>query len=386
MDIADIRRLTPATEQCIYYQTSGFSPKPRPVLEEVVRWMEFQNRGPALGHVHEKLLEQLELTRAHVARALNAAPEEIMLNENTTIGINIVAFGIDWRPGDNVILSDHEHPGNRIPWYGLVTRYGIELRYLTLSNNPQEMLDQFEALVGDRTRLASLSHVSRRSGLRLPARELIEIAHAKGVPVLLDGAQAFGAIPVDVKELNCDFYACSGHKYIMAPQGTGAFYVRRDMVEWLKPSWIGSHSQEDMDFEGHMTLKDSALRFEFGTRNLCDQTGFRKALEMWEEIGWSKVFARIAEGTDYMKEQLLTVPGLQVVTPRPYEQSAGIVTFRIPGQPSAKLCPDLMEHYKILVGGLELDPYMVRVSTHVFNTEAECDTLVSGLKRIISAS
>ena len=383
MKIQDIRRLTPCVENCAYFQTSGFSPKPEPVINEVIHWMRFQNQGPALPGVGEKMGELREQTRSSVARSLNVEPDEIMLNENTTIGINIVASGIDWIAGDNVVLSDHEHPGNRIPWYEIARRHGVELRFLHVTNHVGQMLERLEDLIDPRTRLISLSHVSRQTGLRYPARDIVKVAHQQGVPVLLDGAQAYGAIPVDVRELGCDFYTCSGHKYIMAPQGTGAFFVRSDMLEWLKPSWIGAHSAEEMDQSGSFRLLDSARRFEFATRNTADQAGFKKALEMWDEIGWPKVFERIATYTDLMKASLSTVPGLIVETPMSYEDSSGIVSFRITGLPAEPLCKSLMERERVLAGGASPDGELVRISTHVFNTEDDCDRLVSGLQRIL---
>ena len=224
MQLSDIRRLTPITQEYAYFQSSGFSPKMEPVIEETNRWARYQNAGGAAPGIHEKMLEGFEAARAKVAQSMNADSGEIVLGENTTIGINIVANGINWRAGDNVILSDKEHPGNRITWYSHVRRYGIELRFLQVVHDEERMLDQFEQLLDARTRVVSISHVCRRTGQRLPARALVDIAHQRDVPVLLDGAQAYGAIPVDMRALDCDFYAFSGHKYIMAPQGTGGFF------------------------------------------------------------------------------------------------------------------------------------------------------------------
>jgi len=385
MEIADIRRLTPALDNCVYFQTSGFSPKPEPVIEEVVRCMRFQNQGPALSWVHQEMEKTFESVRARVAAALGASsPDEIMLNENTSVGINVVANGIHWRAGDNVVLSDHEHPGNRLVWYQIARHFGVELRFTPLCNDYARLLERFEALLDGRTRVVSISHVSRESGLRLPARQLVEVAHRHGVPVLFDGAQSFGSIPVNVRELGCDFYTCSGHKYIMGPQGTGAFYVRRDMLEWLKPSWIGSHSQESFGPAGEFELKASARRFEFGTRNLADQAGFGKALEIWESIGWDNVYARIAAYTDFLKALLLAeVPGLWLETPLPYSFSSGIVTFGLPGFESGAVCASLMQKERVLVA--PADERAVRISTHVFNTEEEAGRLVAGLKRILKS-
>jgi selenocysteine lyase/cysteine desulfurase len=382
MNVADIRRLTPATENYAYFQTSGFSPKPEPVIDEVVRLTRFYSQGPALPGVYSKLQEVLEATRAKVAQSLNATADEIVLGENATIGINIVANGIAWQPGDNLILTTHEHPGNRIPWYNLIKRYGVQLRFLHVYEDDERMLDELEKLIDSRTRLLTLSHVSRRTGVRFPAQAITALAQRHGIPVLWDGAQSYGAIPVDVKALGCDFYTFSGHKYIMAPQGTGGCYIRRDRIEWVKPSWIGSHSQKDFDLVGGLTLLDEAKRFEFGTRNLADQGGFGKALDLWQEIGWGNVFAAIAAYTDRMKAALIAIPGVILETPLPYAKSAGIVTISVPGFTSAGLYASLLDHERILVSPLEHDTSMIRISTHVFNTDEEIDRLVNGIRRI----
>ncbi len=382
MNVTDIRRLTPATENYAYFQTSGFSPKPEPVIDEVVRLTRFYSQGPALPGVYSKLQEVLEATRAKVAQSLNATADEIVLGENATIGINIVANGIAWQPGDNLILTTHEHPGNRIPWYNLIKRYGVKLRFLNVDEDDERMLDELEGLIDSRTRLLSLSHVSRRTGVRLPAQAITALAQRHGIPVLWDGAQSYGAIPVDVKALDCDFYTFSGHKYIMAPQGTGGCYIRRDRIDWVKPSWIGSHSQKDFDLVGGLTLLDEAKRFEFGTRNLADQGGFGKALDLWQAIGWANVFAAIEAYTDRMKTALLALPGVILETPLPYAKSAGIVTISVPGFTSAGLYASLLDHERILVSPLEHDTSMIRISTHVFNTDEEIDRLVNGIRRI----
>lgn len=383
MNLSDIRRLTPVIDNYAYFQTSGYSPKLEPVLDEVVRLMRFESQGPAILEVYNKISEAFEGTRVKVAKSIGADGDEIVLGENATIGINIVANGIDWQAGDNLILSTHEHPGNRIPWYNLITRYGVQLRFLEVHNDRDRMLEQLPALIDARTRLISLSHVSRRTGLRLPAKELTGLAHVNGVPVLWDGAQSYGAIPVDVHEMGCDFYTFSGHKYIMGPQGTGGCYIRRDRINWLKPSWIGSHSQKDFDLVGGLTLLDGANRFEFGTRNLADQGGFGKALDLWEAIGWEKVFAAIAAYTDKMKTALQSrVPTLRLETPIPYELSSGIVTISLPGFISMSISQSLLEHERVLVSSLEKDSSLLRISTHVFNTDEEMDRLVTGLCRI----
>ncbi|MAS33927.1 MAG: hypothetical protein CL610_07965 [Anaerolineaceae bacterium] len=382
MQLADIRNLLQSPDDYAYFQTGGFSPKPQPVIDEVVRWMQFQARGPALMEVFEPVSKMLEDVRAEAAASINATPDEIMLNENTTIGINVVATGFDWQPGDIVILSDHEHPGNRIPWYNLVQQRGIQLRFLSMTNDEAELLGELDTFLAENPRLIAISHVSRRSGLRLPAKAIVQRAHEHGVPVLLDGAQAFGAVPVDVRDLDCDFYTFSGHKYIMGPQATGGFYVRKDRLVALVPSWVGSHSQKEMDMHGKLTLLDSARRFEFGTRNLADQAGFGYALRMWREIGWANVFDWLEAYTDQIKQALLTIPGLVLETPLAYAQSSGTVVFHIPGLAASDISRILLEEDRVLVSTLEFNPQSIRISTHVFNNEADCDRLINGIRRI----
>lgn len=381
MQLSDIRRLTPAVQHLVYFQTSGFSPKPDPVVETTIRWTIFQSQGPARADIHQRLAAMRAQVRQKVAASLNAQPDELMLNENATVGINVVAYGIEWRPGDAVILSTHEHPGNRVTWYNLAQRYGVRLVFLDATLPDADFLSELDRALDSQTRLVSLSHVSRRTGRRLPAREVVEVAHGHAIPVLFDAAQAYGAIPVDVQTLGCDFYTVSGHKYIMGPQGTGALYVRRDRLDWLKPSWIGSHSQKDMDDHGYLALQDGANRFEFGTRNLADQAGLGKALDLWAEIGWQTVFAYLEAYTDRLKAALQTLPGLVLETPLSYAQSSGIVTFHRPGVDAYALAATLLEEDGILVSPLAPTSPSVRVSTHVFNTDEEIDRLVAALRR-----
>ncbi len=237
-------------------------------------------------------------------------------------------------------------------------------------------------MIDERTRLVSVSHVSRRTGLRVPGREICDLAHRKDTPVLYDGAQSFGAIPIDVRDLDCDFYSFCGHKYTMAPQGTGGLYIRKDRIEWLQPSWIGSHSQKSFDQDGNMDLLDEAKRFEFATRSVPDHAGFGKALDIWAGLGWDSVFNGIEAYTDRMKAALLEIPGLVLETPLRYDDSSGIVTFSIPGLESGPMSESFQKNEKVLVSPLDFASESTRVSTHVFNSEEDLDRLTSGIRRI----
>ena len=187
LQLSNVRRLTPITHEYAYLQSSGLSPKMEPVIDETNRWAQFQNAGGAAPGIHEEMLEGFGATQEKFALSMNADADEIVLGENTTIGTNIVANGINWQADDNVILSDKEHPGNRITWYSLVHRYGIELRFLRVVHDEEQMLEKFEQMLVGRSRVVSISHVCRRTGQRLQTRTLIDIAHDRGIPVLQGG-------------------------------------------------------------------------------------------------------------------------------------------------------------------------------------------------------
>ncbi len=381
MQIGELRPLLPGIDAYAYFQTSGFSPKPQPVIDEVIHWLRFQAQGPALPHIHTPIAAAVETTRERLARAIGADTAEVTLAENATVGINIVANGIDWQPGDAVILSNHEHPGNRVVWYQIARQSGVRLIFLDIDGDDDALLmQQFVHLLDRHTRLVSLSHVSRRSGRRLPVQAIVAAAQQHGVPVLLDGAQAFGAIPVDVRAIGCEFYVLSGHKYILGPQATGGLYVRRDRLDWLRPSWLGSRSQQSMDLQGAMVLHDTARRFEFGTRNMADLAGLGRALAMWEAIGWEAVYAALAACTGAMRDALAAIPGLVIETPAAAIQRAGIVTFQIPGIPGRAIYERLLTDFRILVSPFEAATPSVRVSVHVFNTAAEQERLVAAVR------
>lgn len=382
--IGDLRGLIPACREYAYFQTGTYPPKPLPVLEEVERWLRFQNQGPALPHIAERMGQMLEDVRAHVARSLGADNDEIALTENTTYGINIVANGIAWRPSDRVVLSSEEHPGNRIPWFNHVARDGIECAFFRASPEPTRVVQEVAALLDDRTRVLAVSHVSRYTGIRLPLDQLIALAHSRGVPVMVDGAQAYGPLPVDLHALGCDYYAFSGHKYILAPQGTGGLYVRREKLSSLQPLFVGSGSQSHLGATEGLTLLDSARRFEFGSRDLARYAGFGRALDLWDEIGWLTMQQYIADYAARLKERLFQIPGTVLDTPTNPDQCAGIVAFRVPGCETRALVDSLLERDRVLVASDGMPDPGVRVCVHAFNDDDDMERLLAGVRRAMA--
>ncbi len=387
MTLQELRDLIPALKQSSYFQVGGIAPSPQPVIDTMLRWLNYQNQGPADPGISAEISALEPRLVDKLAAFIRADPAEIMLNTNCTIGINVVAWGFNWQPGDVVVLSDHEHPGNLLTWYNLVGRYGIQIRWLKIQNDEGKLLQDLTALLSAHPpRVVSLSHVSRRTGIRLPARRISDLVHHHGALLLLDGAQSFGAIPLDMREIDADFYTFSGHNWSLGPKGTGGFYVKSSRLEFLQPSWIGSHSQKSFDAAGNYELLDSARRFEFGTHDIATIAGWEKAIDMLSAVGWSQIFETVADLTSLAKRSLSQIPGLTILTPEPYSQSSGIVTFQIAGLTSAEICKHLYEQHKILAGGLERDLVMVRLCIHAINTPEEIAALVAALQRIGNSS
>ncbi len=229
MDLATIRAAIPALANSIYLNTGTFGPMPTAVADEIRRvYGEIERQGTFSPAVFWQMeLEGFEALRKQVAALLHADPAEITLTRNVTDGINIVLHGLDWQPGDQVILTDQEHPSGTVPWLALAERAGVALRWLELVADADEIVARFERLLTPRTRLAQLSHVSCLTGLRLPMERLCRLARQAGVLTLVDGAHAEGQFAVDVRALDCDFYAACGHKSQMAAGTAGRRHALR---------------------------------------------------------------------------------------------------------------------------------------------------------------
>jgi L-cysteine/cystine lyase len=243
-----------------------------------------------------------------------------------------VATGLDWREGDEVIITDEEHPSGVLPWMNLAKRHGVVVRLLRLGPDAGGILERLDALIGPRTRLVFVSHVTSVSGLRLPAADICRLAHGKGVPVMLDGAHAVGQLPVDVETLGCDFYTASGHKWLLGPQGTGFLFVRRDRLEELQVTWLDWGMTAAYDLAG-LTFEPfpDARKFEFGTRDWGLYAGLAEGIRFANRTGIQGIEARNLKLAAQMKRRVDDISGLKVTTPMEPEWSAGLVAFGAAG-------------------------------------------------------
>ena len=377
------RAEVPAATASPYFQTGGIGPSPTPVIEQLADRLTFQNRSPAATDVAEVMGRVEPDLRAQLARVFGAGEDEVALTHSTSEGISIVAWSLDWRPGDEVVISNTEHPANVIPWYVLRDRAGIAIREIDLSPGT-DLVDEVERQLSEKTRLVSLSHVSRNNGRTLRTEDsarLAELLRARGVRYHLDGAQGPGCVPTDFAALGCDCYSTCGHKWLLGPKGTGALFVRRALLDEVQLSWAGAHSHETMDYDGNYTLLPSAARYEFGTRALADFFGFGQAVRWMEDLGLERILGRIDDLVDHGIEAIREAPELSLASPEDPADRSGILVVRLPdGCDPAALYRDLGREEGILASPVRGERDF-RLSVHFFNTREE---ISSALDAIVS--
>jgi isopenicillin-N epimerase/cysteine desulfurase/selenocysteine lyase len=346
---------------------------PKPVADELRHLYQLiEEWGPFNPDVDSHLHKVYEDARENVASLLNAKPTEIALTRNVSDGINIVSAGFDWSPGDEVIISDEEHPSGILPWLNLAKRRGVVVKLLRLTPDPTQLLERMDSLINSRTRMVFMSHVSYASGLRIPAKDVCSFVREKGIPIMLDGAHAVGQLKVDVKELGCDFYSACGHKWLLAPQGTGFLYLKEERLKDVNVSWCGwgMNATLDMNTLSFEPLGD-ARKFEYGTRAWALYGGLVAAIKMARGIGLERIEARTRKLATMVKEDLKRIPGVEVVTPFDPDRSCGIVKFNIPGLTHINPGQWLWEKHRILVAGTRLSVAYFLLEEELYRT-VEC--------------
>lgn len=377
-DLAAVREAYPLLREMAYFNTGTYGLMAEPVLakylENVAR---FERRGMASGE--PQLRDQIEQSRGRIAARINAAPTEIALTGNATDGVAYVTAGLDWNLGDEVIISDQEHPAMNYPWHYTAQRYGIVVKRYPVHTDPAESLAAVRALITDKTRLIGTSHVTSPNGIRLPAREICALAHAHGALAFVDGAQSFAVMPIDVQQIGCDFFTGNTHKWLGAPKGTGFLYARQEQMERLHPAYVGAGSLASFSFDDGLTLQPNGKRFEFGTRGFAVHASIGLAFDWFDELGWEIVFQRIEHLSGYLKRQLAKTAGVELVTPVEWERSSGLTTFRVPGRDETAL-QQRLEAAHLYPRTLGKGSEKIRVSTALFNSDDEIDRLVGCIR------
>ena len=379
--IQRIREEMPATTAHLYFNAGTFGPLPGCALQAMQAQLQHEYSDGRLGPaVWEAIGAIRDNARGSIARLLNADAGEIALTANTGEGMNIITYGINWREGDEVITTNHEHYNALGPLYQIRDRFGVVIRYADIGpagDRPilQAIMDQ----VTPRTRLIVLSHVLWTTGVVLNIGEVCHMGREAIIPVLIDGAQSAGAIPIDVKALDVDFYAIPMQKWLCGPDGTGALYVRRESQDYVAPTYVGYISmkhEEGVEWE----LDERAQRFEFSGRQPASLAGQAAVLKWLEEtVGYEWIHARISSLSAYAYSALKAVPGLSILTPTP--GASGLISFTLEGRDEKEVVQQLYEKHNIYIRSIP-SLKSLRVSTGFYNTEEEIDFLVQALKEV----
>lgn len=399
LDVEAIRRDFPilATENrgkpLVYFDTAASSQKPQVVIDTLV---DFYSHGYA--NIHRGLYQLsvdatrgFEEGREKVRSFLNAADaREIVFVRNATEAINLVSMSWGRQEvveGDEIVISALEHHANIVPWQQLCAEKGARLRVVPVTDRGELEPGAFESLLGNRTKLVAISHVSNALGTILPAKELVATAHARGIPVLLDGAQAVPHMRVDVQDLDCDFYAFSGHK-LFAPSGIGVLYGKLDVLESMPPFMTGGEMIENVTFE-KSTFKHPPHRFEAGTPDIAGVLGLGAAIDYLEGVGLDRIAAWEHELLEYATAALEGIEGLRIIGTA--EQKAGVISFVLDSAHPHDVATILdQEGVAVRAGHHCAQPVMdrfgvpatTRASFSLYNTREEVDVLVGAIHKV----
>jgi selenocysteine lyase/cysteine desulfurase len=316
--------------------------------------------------------------RQSAANLVGASPDEMTLVPNTTAGINLVAEGLDWRPGDNLVTLADEYPSNLYPWMHLADR-GVETRRVSTTDGVVDY-DQLADHCDDRTRLITVSWVAFSNGCRRDLDAIAEIAARKGTLLFVDAIQGLGVFPLDVSRTSIDFLAADGHKWMLGPEGAGIAYIRRDRLPLLRATAVGAHSVVHAYDYTHieLKLKQDASRYEGGSLNVPGMFGLGASIDLLQSLGVENVAAAILDITDSLCSRLQD-GGFRVVSPRNGEQRSGIVSFEFPGVDVLAVRRHCLDQGVALA----CRAGRIRVSAHAYNNHDDADRLINALQTFL---
>ena len=333
-------------------------------LKSLEKDVSFQNRS--------KFEEKRKVAISMLAKYLGVAPDEIGITRNTTEGNNIIVNGLDLKPGDEIIIWEQNHPTNGLAWEQRAKRYGFTVKKVAVPASPKstaELIAPFAIAITSKTKLIAFSHISNSSGIALPAAAICQLAQAKGILTLVDGAQSFGSMDLDLKEIGCDFYTGSTHKWLMGPIENGVLYVNKAQMGKIWPNMISAGWKET-----YRTVDEKLC--VLGQRNDLTVSALPVILEFHEAVGKKNIENRVKQLSAHLKDQIKTkVPQVTFVTPLSPELSSGIVIINIPNKKNAEIYHQLYEKHGIAgapTGGIRLSP-------HIYNTLEDMDKIVSAL-------
>jgi selenocysteine lyase/cysteine desulfurase len=359
-----------------FFNHAGVAPLPRVAADAMKKYADEAAGG---AYMQTTWYPDLEQFRAVAAKLINADADEIAFVKNTSEGINIVARGLDWRPGDRIVTTGVEYPANIYPWMEVARSHGAELVMVPEETGPRGIAHvPVERILGEaahpRTKLVSLSHVEFASGQRHDIAAIGAYCRENGRLFNVDAIQSLGVVPVDVKGMNIDYLAADGHKWLLGPEGAGIFYCRRELFASTRPLVLGALSVINPTEYGtyDYTLQSTATRFESGCYNVGGLLALRASIELLLSIGIENIAGRLKQLTDRLIGGL-AAKGYRVISPRDGDAWSGIVSFVSVAHDQAALLRTLRREHRI---ELALREGRLRCSAHFYNTDQQIDRLL----------
>jgi cysteine desulfurase/selenocysteine lyase len=400
MDIQKIRQDFPLLNEInhpkpvVYFDNACQSLRPQSVIDTI---NQYYREYPACGgrsmhHLAARVTRECDQSRSIIAKFLNAArKEEIVFTRNTTEGINLVANSLGLKKGDAVLISDKEHNSNLIPWQLLQNKVGIELKIIPSHADNTFDLDAYQKRLMRSIKLVALGMTSNMDGVSIPATEIIKLAHKNGSLVLLDAAQTMPHQKVDVRGLDVDFLAFSGHK-MLGPSGTGVLYGKYAHLEKLEPFLVGGDTVISTTYTDHQFLPPPE-KFEAGLQDYAGIIGLGEAVKYLQKIGSKFIQEQETRLNEWVSTEIVSIPRLKIIGPADPHLRGGIVSFYLDGIDTHQIALMLDQMAGILVRSGQHCVHSwfnahsiqgsVRVSFYFYNTLAEAETFVANLKKII---
>ncbi len=374
---SEIRKLFPVTQNYVYLNHASVCPISTSVYERMNRHTRDLLENGAV-HFHEGIAA-IKQTRGLAARLINAAPEEIAFAPNTSAGLAMIANGVDWRAGDNIVTADCEFPANVVPWMRIKRDFGVEVR-MARERECRLETEEILKLIDDRTRVVALSFVEFASGFRNDMAAIGRHCRERDALFVVDAIQGLGALGLDVEACAIDALSADAHKFLLGPDGVALFYVSRRAMERVKPTlvgWLSVNNPEDY-FNYDQPYAPNARRFESGALNTAGVAGLGAAIELFLQIGVEKIESHLLDLGDYLCERLrerLTDRGYRVASSRRDGEKSAIICLQHEKYSANELCHLLNDRRIITTPRLG----RLRVSPHFYNTREEIDRLIEAL-------
>lgn len=380
-------------KELVYLDNASTTQKPYSVINSITDFYSNYNSNihRAVYQLAEEATTLYEQSREKIANFINVRPEEIVFTRNTTESINLIAHSwarTNLKKDDGVAITELEHHSNIVPWQILSQEIGTRLEYVGIDENGFLDLEYLIELISSKkVRLVSLSHMSNVLGTIVPIERIIKIAHENDIPVLVDGAQSVPHMPVDVKNMDCDFLVFSAHK-MLGPTGVGVLYAKKEFLEKMRPFMGGGDMIKEV-FKFHTNYNEVPYKFEAGTPNIADVVGFGAAIDYLEKIGMENIRKHEIDLTEYALESILSINHLTVYGPRDPNYRGGVISFNIADIHPHDLATIMNDHgiairsghhcAQVLMQRLDV-PATSRASFYIYNTKEEIDKFVNAIK------